>query len=121
MRILLVDDEPTTIALLSVLLTREGHEVRTASSSAEAIPLAAKFLPAIICLDLRMPRLDGYEIARALRTNPQLDDTKIIALSACVLDPVRAKEVGIDDSLLKPVALDTLLGAIQSAVRLPRH
>jgi DNA-binding response OmpR family regulator len=119
MRILLVDDEPTTTALLSVLLTREGHEVRTASTSTTAIPLAGEFLPAVICLDLRMPRLDGYEIARALRTNPQLDKTTIIALSACVLDQQRAHEVGIDDSLLKPVALDTLLSAIANAVRQP--
>ena len=111
MRILLVDEVHETAVLLVRLLTRSGHEVRVAVDTEEAVLLANDWLPDVAVLDLCLPGLDGYEVARRLRALENPVRMSIIALSG-IPDPDRGREAGIDHALLKPVSLSRLLVAI---------
>lgn len=114
-RILIVDDNPDAIAVLSIWLTRSGHEVHRASDGQTALDLARKLRPHYVFLDLGLPRMSGYEVARQMRHDPGLGNTRLIALTghAQENDRKEAWEAGFDQYLVKPVDLafiDSLLG-----------
>ena len=111
MRVLLVDDEADTVFLLSVLLNRHGYDARTASCGDEAIRIAREFQPDLIFLDLGMPGMNGYELAKNLR-GPGLTQATIVAMTGSAADSSRLIEAGIDRYLLKPVQLTAVLGLI---------
>jgi CheY-like chemotaxis protein len=111
-RVLLVDDEPTVTAVMAVLLSRSGCEVRCATSAAEALEIARTFLPASICLDLAMPKLDGFDLARLLRALPGLEKCRIVAYSGYQISREQQTSAGIDLHFLKPTDLDQLQRAL---------
>ena len=76
--VLVVDDDPDKLALLEVALTMAGYEVRTASDGDEALAAVNAFEPDLVVSDIMMPRMNGYELARRIRDNPQ---TKFILKS----------------------------------------
>jgi signal transduction histidine kinase/CheY-like chemotaxis protein len=118
-RILLADDNRDALDSLATLLQCDGHEVHTAGDGAEALIVAAEHHPDVVLLDIGMPKLDGYEVARRIRAEPWGKRTVLIALTGWGQDEDRrrSREVGFDSHLVKPLdpeALSTLLA------RLPR-
>jgi len=119
-RILLADDNRDALDSLATLLQCDGHEVHTAGDGAEALVVAAKCRPNIALLDIGMPKLDGYEVARRIRAEPWGKSTVLIALTGWGQDEDRrrSREVGFDSHLVKPLdpeALSSLLARLPAA------
>lgn len=109
-RILVVDDHRDAARILGLLLDSLGHEVKTANDGQQALDAMSAFRPEIVFLDIGLPSLDGYEVARRVRETPDLRDTKLIALTGWGHDEdrQRTREAGFDHHLVKPVAVKTL-------------
>jgi signal transduction histidine kinase/CheY-like chemotaxis protein len=109
-KILVVDDNLDALALLSEFLTLMGNEVVTASNGNEAISAALRALPTVVMLDIGLPELDGYEVAKRLRSAPELTSVLLIALTGYGQpeDMIRTREAGFDLHLVKPVDLDEI-------------
>jgi PAS domain S-box-containing protein len=109
-RILVVDDYADAAESLTMLLQAEGHEVETADCGIRAIEQARAFRPQIVLLDIGLPDLDGYEVARRLRTLPETRDAVLIALTGYgqVEDRERSQSAGFNHHLLKPVNFEKL-------------
>ncbi len=103
-KILLVDDDVDTLRLVGLMLQRQGYEVRAANSGIQALAMVQNELPDLILLDIMMPEIDGYEVARRLRTDPRTANIPIIMFTAKsqVDDKVMGFEAGADDYLTKP-------------------
>ncbi|HSD87999.1 MAG TPA: ATP-binding protein [Kofleriaceae bacterium] len=110
-RVLVVDDNPDIVALLSDVLTWKGFEVEVAMSGPGAIDAARAFRPEAILLDIGIPGFDGYEVARRLRSDPMFEATRLIALTGYgqQTDRERAHAAGFHHHLVKPPGLDELL------------
>jgi signal transduction histidine kinase/DNA-binding response OmpR family regulator len=100
--VLVIDDDPQQRDLMQRYLSKEGFIVRTASSGAEGLRLAAKLLPAAITLDVMMPDMDGWTVLSALKGDAALRDMPVIMLTM-VDDPVRGFSLGASDYATKPV------------------
>ena len=113
--VLIVEDSPDTLLLLSTLFRREGAAVTTAGSAAEALESAVTKRPNLIVSDIGMPEVDGYELLEQLRILPGLADVPAIAISgyASEEDRERALSVGYLALVPKPVDIDTLFTLIQ--------
>jgi len=113
--VLIVEDSPDTLLLLSTLFRREGATVTTAGSAAEALQSAVTKRPNLIVSDIGMPEVDGYELLEQLRLQPGLADVPAIAISgyASEEDRERALAVGYLALVPKPVDIDTLFTLIQ--------
>jgi signal transduction histidine kinase/ActR/RegA family two-component response regulator len=109
-RILLVDDNADALDALHLLLELEGHQVIVARSGREAVQVAAKELPEVGILDIGMPEMDGFEVARAIRSNAALAQMFLIALTgySSESDKSRALAAGFDYHLTKPVSMERL-------------
>ena len=119
-RILLVDDNQDTVRLLSRLLTRRGHEVFTTGDGLSALKIAAEFRPEVLLLDIGLPGLDGYALARRLRADG-FAKTPMIAISGYAQESDRelAREAGFDHHFAKPVDFDELAALIAQEPPLP--
>jgi len=117
-RILLADDNRDALDSLATLLQCDGHEVHTAGDGAEALEVAALCRPDVVLLDIGMPKLDGYEVARRIRAEPWGKSAVLIALTGWGQDEDRrrSREVGFDSHLVKPLDPDALSSLLQ---RLP--
>ena len=104
-RVLVVDDNEDSAEMLAKLLKRAGHDVRTAYSGPAALDVAAAHLPDAVLLDIGLPGINGYEVARRLRLLPHLKGVKIVAMTGYGQDTDRqlAREAGFDSHLTKPV------------------
>jgi signal transduction histidine kinase len=121
-RILLADDNRDALDSLATLLQCDGHEVHTAADGAEALEVAAACHPDVVLLDIGMPKLDGYEVARRIRAEPWGKSAVLIALTGWGQDEDRrrSREVGFDSHLVKPLdpeALSTLLARLPAAAK----
>jgi PAS domain S-box-containing protein len=118
-RILVVDDNEDAARSLSLLLRHRGHEVRTAHDGVEAVTAATEFRPAIAILDIGLPKLNGYDVARRIRSEPWGQDVMLIALTGWGQgeDKLRAREAGFDHHLTKPVDPAELLHLLLDAQR----
>jgi CheY-like chemotaxis protein len=118
-RVLLVDDNADSTEPLSLLLQTRGHETRISTDGEEAIALADDFRPDCVVLDLGLPRMDGYEVARQLRQRPYGGDIVLVALTGWAGKDIRSKaaEAGFDYHLVKPVNWEELEKIVESAVR----
>jgi two-component system, chemotaxis family, CheB/CheR fusion protein len=105
-RILVVDDHEDSVTMMAALLRSKGYEVATARDGTAALEIAARFSPDIVILDIGLPEIDGYEIARRFRNLPATGRTFLIALSGygTQQDRTRTHEAGFDYHLIKPVA-----------------
>lgn len=103
--ILIVDDNPGNMKLVSFILEKRGYEIRTASSARQALELLDDFLPRLILMDLQMPGIDGYELTRQIRRDPRTRDIAIIAVTAYAMkgDEQRARAAGCDAYVTKPI------------------
>jgi len=118
-KILLVDDEPDILEILSYNLSAEGYQISTASNGAEAVKKAKKHLPHLIIMDVMMPEMDGIEACEKIRTFPELKDTIITFLTARGEDysQVAGFEAGADDYITKPIKPKVLISKIKSLLR----
>ena len=113
---LLVDDNVDSTEPLSILLQAKGHETRIASAGEDALALADEFQPDVVLLDLGLPEMDGYEVARRLREQRNGDARVLVALTGWAGRDVRTKaaEAGFDYHLVKPVNWDELERIVES-------
>src|ERR1051326_7674590 len=110
LRLLIVDDNQDAADSLMVLLRMWGHQTRAAYDGASALEAIQNFQPDCVLLDISMPGMDGYEVARTVRRRPETAHVRLVALSAySSQDHVRlAKEAGFDDCFVKPADLNGL-------------
>jgi signal transduction histidine kinase/ActR/RegA family two-component response regulator len=110
LRVLVVDDNRDAADSLGVLLGFLGYSVEVAHDGAAALRVVERFHPALVLLDLGMPEMDGYEVARRLRAQPRWRDLVLVALTGWGQeeDRQRSREAGFDHHLVKPTDLDAL-------------
>jgi two-component system, cell cycle response regulator DivK len=115
-RILLVEDNELNGDMLSRRLVRRGYEVKTAMDGKEGLRMANTFSPDLILLDLSLPEMDGWEVLKNLKQNPQLKGIPVVALTAHALvsDRNRALEAGFDEYDIKPVEMPRLLKKMET-------
>ncbi|QGZ59952.1 chemotaxis protein CheB [Paraburkholderia acidiphila] len=116
-RILVVDDNPDAGESTAMVLKLDGHEVKVASNGPSALKCAMDFQPDFIVLDIGLPEMDGYEVARRLRAMPRFADTLLIAVSGYAGEEYRerAKQAGFNHYLVKPAGLAHLNQLIASS------
>jgi CheY-like chemotaxis protein len=113
LRVLIVDDDANTAATLAALLQLQGFAVQTAADGPRALEAVPTFRPDVVLLDLALPRMHGYEVARRLRTDPADKPPLVVAFSGYGEDRRRSEEAGIALHLLKPADLDQLVGLLK--------
>ena len=121
-RVLVVEDDADAAATLRMLLAMLGPEVRIASSGQSALQLMGSYRPTVVILDIGLPNMDGYEVARRMRAGTEGDKLMLVALSGWGQegDRRRSREAGIDYHLVKPVDLRTLQELLANVGPLPR-
>jgi signal transduction histidine kinase len=120
--ILIVDDTPNNLRLLSSMLTKQGYEVRSAISGSVAL-MAVRTVPLdLILLDISMPKMNGYEVCEQLKSDPKTCDIPVIFLSALSepLDKVQAFQVGGVDYITKPFQVEEVLVRVENQLMLRR-
>jgi signal transduction histidine kinase len=115
-RVLLVDDNQDAAELLGEVLRSAGHTVAIAHDGAEALGLLRRFRPEVAVLDIGLPVMDGYELARRLRAEPELASLRCIAVTGYgqETDRARSRSAGFELHLVKPVDLSALLQALEN-------
>ena len=118
LKVMVIDDSKTIRRTAETLLKKEGCEVLTAVDGFEALAKISDQRPAIIFVDIMMPRLDGYQTCALIKNNPQFRATPVIMLSSKdgLFDKARGRIVGAEQYLTKPFTRDELLGAIHRHV-----
>lgn len=118
LKVMVIDDSKTIRRAAETLLKKEGCEVLTAVDGFEALAKISDRKPAIIFLDIMMPRLDGYQTCALIKNNPQFRATPVIMLSSKdgLFDKARGRIVGAEEYLTKPFTRDELLKAIHRHV-----
>ena len=118
-KILLVDDEPDIIEILTYNLSKEGYQVFSAANGKEALVQAGKIIPHLIILDIMMPVMDGIEACENIRKDSRFEDTIIMFLSARSEDysHVAAFDVGADDYVNKPIKPKVLNSKVSALLR----
>jgi CheY-like chemotaxis protein len=113
--ILIVDDVPLNLQLLSTLLRREGYRVRCARSGEMALRSAHSSPPDLVLLDVTMPEMDGYEVCRRLKAEPVTVDIPIIFVSALDASSERDRAIAVGglDHIAKPYQIQDVLDKIQ--------
>jgi two-component system cell cycle response regulator DivK len=114
--ILIVDDNPTNLKLVSFLLVKRGYQVRSAGGAQEALEALKEFHPVLILMDMQMPEIDGFELTRRLKADPATRDITIIALTAYAMkgDEERVRAAGCDGYMSKPIDTRALPEAVAS-------
>ena len=121
LRVLVADDNRDAAGTLAALLEQAGHSVHLASDGYQAVQLGREFQPDVAFLDIGMPGMNGYEVARAFRQSPATDAVVLVAVTGWGAEEDRAcsKEAGFDLHLTKPVAIDEierLLASVASSL-----
>jgi PAS domain S-box-containing protein len=120
--ILVVDDNPDVLDTLVSLLTLDGHQLASARDGEEALRVARQLAPDVVILDVGLPKMDGWEVARALRADPATKGAVLIALSGYGQrsDRERSREAGFDEHLLKPADVSAIYRAVNARRSLER-
>lgn len=121
-KILVVDDTPDSLRLLTDILKAEGYEVRSAIAGELALRAAASNPPELVLLDIRMPDMNGYEVCRRLKAQPAMKDVPVIFLSVVseTDEKVLGFEIGAVDFVTKPYQRDELLARVHTHLELNR-
>lgn len=122
-RILIVDDDPWILRMVITLLQKRGHEVFTATDGESALSKAREVKPHLIITDVMMPKLDGWGLVRALRSDAELAFIPVIFLTALASDEdrVRGFRLGVDDYLPKPFRFEELDLRVANALKKAEH
>src|SRR5262249_46799779 len=115
-RLLVVDDNRDFANTLSMLLETFGHEVRTVYDGKAAVPAATEYHPDAVLLDIGLPGMNGYDVARELRSTPALSRMKLVAFTGYGQeeDRRRVRQAGFDFHLVKPVEVAELARVIDA-------
>jgi len=118
-KILIVDDEPDILELIEYNLNKEGYQVFVAHNGQEAVAEAKKVLPDLIILDVMMPKMDGIEACRIMRTMPEFKNTFMVFLTARSEEysEIAGFNVGADDYIAKPIKPRALVSRINAILR----
>jgi len=114
-KILVVDDEQSILLAIRTLMELEGFEVEIATDGKTGLALYHDFKPDLILVDVMMPKLNGYEMVRQIRADPQSLETRIIYLTAKGMEENRRKgyATGADDYIVKPYAMTELIETVR--------
>jgi two-component system alkaline phosphatase synthesis response regulator PhoP len=118
-KILIADDEPDILEIISYNLNNEGYQIFTAKDGNEAIEKAKEVRPDLIILDIMMPNKSGVDVCRILRSQPAFENTLIIFLTALNDDTtqITSLEIGADDYITKPVSPKVLISRVNAIFR----
>lgn len=121
--VVIVDDSASNLRTLSAMLRRRGYKVRPVPSGKLALRACAADPPDLVLLDILMPEMDGYEVCRALKANPDLKDIPVIFLSALgeTFDKVKAFEAGGVDYITKPFHVEEVHARVETQIALRRY
>lgn len=121
--VLVVDDTPANVRLLTGILKVEGYEIETASDGVAALAAIAARVPDVVLLDAMMPGMDGFEVCRRIKSEPTTAFLPVVMVTALTEteDRVRALEAGADDFLAKPVDDIEVVARVESLVRVRRQ
>ena len=116
--LLVIDDNEDAADILGMLLRNEGYSVTVAYSSSDALAEAQRAAPAVVFLDIGLPDMDGYMLARKLREMPETKEAFLVALTGYVQpeDVQRAVAAGFDRHLVKPVTLPIIFELVNQAI-----
>lgn len=120
-KILVIDDSPELLKVLTLLLTENGFQVLTAANGAIGLRMVDEHRPDLVILDLSMPGVDGWEVCRQIRKTSSIPTVPIIILTAAHVtdeDTVRGLDLGANDYIIKPFKNNVLLARIRNALRL---
>jgi two-component system, cell cycle response regulator DivK len=122
-KILVIEDNEQNLYLTRYILEDCDYEVFSAMDGKSGIELAASLLPDLILLDIQLPVMDGYTVARKLRQNPDLADTPIIAVTSYAMPGDREKtiEAGCSGYIEKPIDPDTFAVQVEKALSVKNH
>jgi two-component system cell cycle response regulator DivK len=122
-KILVIEDNEQNLYLIKYILEDSDYEVFSAMNGKKGIDLASSLLPDLILLDIQLPEMDGYAVARNLRQNPALADTPIIAVTSYAMpgDKEKSMESGCSGYIEKPIDPDTFVSQVESYVYMKNH
>ena len=118
-KILIVEDRPPTSLVLRDLLASQGYDVSCANTGEEGLKEALEFKPDLILLDLALPSMNGWDVAKKVRSTPEIQDVPIIAITAHAIEYARDKtlKAGCNEYLLKPINHRILLNTIRTLLQ----
>jgi len=116
--ILVVEDFPETLKMLVSILERADYEVKTAETGEEALESLSANKFDLVLLDIMLPRVDGFEVCRRIKSDPKTQDLPVIALTAFDVPDIVSKcaAAGVDETVLKPFDVNNLLNMIKKYV-----
>ncbi|MGH7449422.1 MAG: response regulator transcription factor [Longimicrobiales bacterium] len=108
--VLVVDDDPNALDIVRTFLEAKGYKVATAKDGTEALSLLEEVRPELVLLDVMMPGMDGWEVARIIKNHPRLGRTRVVMLTARsdFADKHEGLRAGADDYIVKPIQLREL-------------
>lgn len=120
--ILMVDDVPLNLLVVTKMLSRFNFKIRTASNGVEALLKVDEEKPDLILLDILMPQMDGFETLSRLKANPDTADIRVVILSALnsTEDIVKGYNLGANDFITKPIIMEKLISCVSDQLRLSR-
>jgi diguanylate cyclase (GGDEF)-like protein len=120
--VLIVDDNPINLDLLSSMLQKQGYRVRVATNGMRALAAAKSVQPDLVMLDINMPEMDGYEVCRRLKAGELTRDVPVIFISALdeAMDKVKAFQSGGADYVTKPFQFEEVLARIENQLKISR-
>lgn len=123
MNVLVIEDNEQNLYLVRFLLEARGHRITEARSGPEGITAARAVIPDLILLDIQLPQMDGYAVARVLRQIPALDAVPIVAVTSYAMngDRVKALAAGCDGYIEKPIDPDCFTTAVETATAAGRQ
>lgn len=115
-KILIVDDIPVNIILLKTMLTRTNVRILTATNGEEALDIVRRDKPELILLDIQMPVMNGWDVIRTIKSDPELKNTIVLVVSAYTSpeDIEQSMKMGAAGFIKKPVIMDILLSSVTS-------
>ncbi len=118
-KILVIDDDDSVNELIKINLELSGYEVLSANDGTKGFAIAKQENPDLIILDVMMPEVDGYTVAKRIRENNKIKDTPIIMLTALGMlqDKVKGFDIGVDDYLVKPFEIDELKVRVRALLK----
>lgn len=121
--ILVVDDDPDALDIVRTFLESKGYRVVTATDGREALVKVEESRPALVLLDVMMPEIDGWEVARTIKNSSEFRDTRVVMLTARsdFTDKQEGLRAGADDYIVKPIRLQELGQKVERNLQAREH